>query len=64
MGNKILIRRFLALALTSTGVCLLWLLLMPNHGASHTAILPHNFYIIYILISLFIIENFAKGYRS
>jgi hypothetical protein len=47
------------LVFVSLTACLLWLLLMPGHGAAHTAILPRHFYLMYILLVLFMIGNFT-----
>lgn len=58
--DRIIIYRFLALALISTTACLLWPMIMEDHGVAHTRLIARHFYLVYILLALFVIDCFVR----
>ncbi len=58
-GDKKTKGRFFVMAGVAMAACLLWPLLMMNHGFEHTRLLARHFYFVYILLALFVIVNFA-----
>ncbi len=60
-GDRIMLFRFLGLALVSMTACLLWPMIMENHGVEHTRLIARHFYLVYILLVLFTTECFSDS---
>lgn len=58
-GNDAAKGRFFKTAGISVTACLLWPVIMPNHGADHPFLIAQHFFMAYLMLVLIMIETFV-----